>query len=472
MTTASIAVAPVAPRAWLVAPAAGAAVGLLLAAHQPGIVEATYPPLMLVVAVWLAVRSGFPTFVAFAWSVWFLTPGLRRIVDYEMGAWNPQNPMSLAPFLVTAIALVTVAQRLPALRQPRFWPWTVAALAVGYGAVVGLVEVGPLASLHGLMSWSVPLGFGLAIALRWREYPGISRTFANAVLCGTIVLSAYAIVQFIAPPKWDRLWVEGSGMRSVGIAFPFEMRVFSLVNAPLPLAVILMAGLFLFLAKRGAVRVIGASMATIGLLLTLVRSVWLASVVGFAIYLLALPVRYVRRVVVGVAVAAAAVLVIPAVITPSVSAAAGTVVQQRFLTLDALDQDISYSERTSFLDQMSTVVLNAPLGHGIGSTGVSSELAEGGDGIRDFDNGVLAALYTLGWVGGAGFLAALGVLALRGLFAPEARGDMIAAASAAIVFGCLALTVGGNVFDGVSGMVLWGFAGLLTASHHWHRALR
>jgi hypothetical protein len=257
-------------------------------------------------------------------------------------------------------------------------------------------------------------------------------------------------------------------MYSVGRAFPYEVRVFSLVNAPLPFATILVAGLFLQLAGRGLRRAIPLALGVAALLLSLVRSVWLAGLVGLVVYLFALPRRTLRPMIISTLLALGVVLIAPAFLPEEMAGPTKRIVTERLLTFTNLKQDVSYKDRASFLQNVSQTVLREPFGHGLGSTGVSSTLSGGsGDGIRDFDNGVFAVLYSLGWVAGAIYLASVLAMVVLGMPRREQREDYTAKAARAVGVTSIFLAFGGNVFEGVSGACLWGFAGLLVAAHQW-----
>lgn len=441
----------------------------LLAGGQAHLVRYAYPVGALGVAAMLY-RLGPAPYLAFCWWLWHISPGVRRYVDYQLGGWEAQNPMSLAPFLVSAIAIVGVLRRLPELKRHYYLPWIGAVLCVVYGIVVGVLRVGVRPAAHATIAWLIPLMFGLYTALEWRRYPEMQAAMRRAFLYGSIVLALYGCYQFINPPMWDRVWMVSSGMYSVGRAFPFEVRVFSLVNAPLPFATILVAGLFIALSSTGVARVMSLSIGAIALMLSLVRSVWLAGALGFLVYLATVPVKAARKFVFAGALSLAVIAIVPFVLPDDISAPTLRILEKRFLTFGDIGQDISYKDRASFLDQISTVVLDEPQGYGLGSTGVSSTLADAGDGIRDFDNGIFAVLYSLGWFGGVGLLACtLGIL-LSIMPRRETVDDTMAKSARAVAVTSIALTAGSNVFEGVSAAVLWAALGLVVASHQWHAA--
>jgi hypothetical protein len=439
----------------------------LLVAGQSHIVRYLFPAAALGVAA-LLYRLGPGPFIGFAWWMWQVSPGIRRYVDYQLGGWEAQSPMSLTPFLVSAIAVFGVLRRLPDLRRREYLPWIGALLCVMYGTFVGVLRIGLMPAVHATIAWFIPLCFGLYTALEWRRYPELQASMRRAFLYGSIVLAVYGCYQFVNPPMWDRVWMVSSGMYSVGRAFPFEVRVFSLVNAPLPFATILVAGLFIALSGRGLPRVLSLSVGVIALLLSLVRSVWIAGTLGFLFYLYSVSVRAARKFVFAGILSLLVIGVVPFFVPEDISAPTLKILEKRFLTFTEIGQDVSYKDRASFMDNISGVVLDEPLGYGLGSTGVSSTLAAAGDGIRDFDNGVFAVLYTLGWFGGVGLLGCAIAVMVTIMPRRENMDDTMAKSARAIAATSLILTAGSNVFEGVSAAILWSALGLVVASHRWH----
>lgn len=454
---------------WAVSAGFAAAVMLALLAGQGGLLRLGYPAGAVLVAA-LIYSKNPAAYLGFAWSVWFLTPGLRRIADWQAGGWDPGNPMSLTPFLVSGIALLGVLRRLPELGRRTVAPWVPALLCVLYGYFVGVIQVGILPATHALIAWLTPLGLGLFSAVQWRRYPEIQAELRRVFLWGGALLAGYGILQFVAPPIWDRIWMTGSGMYSLGGGFPYDLRVFSLVNSPLPFATILIAGLFVALSAPRPWRMPLLIVEGAALLLSLVRSVWIAGAVGLLVYLVSVPLRSSRRIVATGLLSLGILTAITLAIPKEIGGPTLETVQNRLLTFTDLRHDVSFQDRTSFLDNIAAVVAENPLGHGLGSTGVSSQLGDTGDGIRDFDNGIFAALYSLGWFGGIVMLLSALWIVLLTLRRREGPRDLTAKAARAVTVTSLLLLAGANVFEGLSAAVFWGFAGLVAASHLWHGA--
>jgi hypothetical protein len=97
-----------------------ALVTLALLAHAGGALNYLYPVAAFAVGGFL--YWCYPgLYLGFTFWLWFLTPEVRRLVDYQQG-WNPESPVMLAPYLVTALIFFTVLRHLPKLQLRLFSP--------------------------------------------------------------------------------------------------------------------------------------------------------------------------------------------------------------------------------------------------------------------------------------------------------------------------------------------------------------
>jgi hypothetical protein len=425
-----------------------------VAAHLASLLEYAFPISALVAAA-LLFRSAPASYMCFAWWIWFLTPGLRRYLDYWNG-WSLVTPIALTPYLVSGVALFSVARHLPKLRRMSLAPFALLLGGVAYGWIVGVSRLGFLAGTYGTISWLVPVGFGLHIATASQKRSAYLDGIQQAFLWGLLVVSLYALFQYVAPPAWDIYWMANAPMFSIGQPMPYQVRVFSTLNSPGPFAVVLAVGLLLLLANRSVWRWPIGTLGVVALLLTLVRGVWVCWLVGLAVYIAYLPWRTKWRLAAVLAIAGLAVTLL--VFDPSFES-----VRTRVLTLTDLANDRSLSERVSLVSRIVQVIVTTPFGGGLGATGVSVSLQNAPSGIRDFDNGILETLYSLGWVFGGVFLFGTAWLLLRGLGRGESSDDRLTKAVRASAV-CIAATAGtGDAFSSVSGMLLWTCLGLLAS---------
>lgn len=380
--------------------------------------------------------------------LWVLAPGVRRVVDLSSG-YHENSVVLLAPPLVALLgAAAVVLRRPPALPDRRVLRLAlrVAVLAASGGAVALLVGRAPVAlALAGVQVLS-PLALGLVAALAVepaRRLEVLDR-FATGV---GLLVGGYGVVQFLVAPAWDVAWLRAVDdvAESFGRPFPLEIRVFSTVNDPGSLAVVLTFALLWLLVRRRA-GLLGQLALVVGtgcLGLTLVRSSWIALAVALVVVVLRGWVRPGRLVL---AVAASAVLL----------TLAGTVAQpvvERFTgSVDSGASDGSFQARLTFGASQLAPALQSPVGEGLGSTGTAVRRDSGGDQrFANTDSGYLEALRT--WGGPLGvvliFSILSAVLALSWRVAPAARG-----AAAFLVTVPVQLVFSG-VWTGTPGVMTW-----------------
>lgn len=442
----------------------------ILMSGKGALLAAVYPASALAVGA-LLFRSDPAAYVVFSWWLWFVTPGVRRVVDLQAG-WNPLSPVALTPLLVSALTLADAFRHAPKLRRRAYLPFALVAASVVLGFAVALIRADfPTMSgvVYAVANWLVPAASGVYVAMHWAEYPrfrqGVTRTFA----AGIGVLGAYGIFQFVRPPSWDAAWMLNSGMVSIGAPVPFQVRVFSLMNSPGVLAQVLVAGLLLLPAEaRRAVRIPATVLGSIGLLLTLVRASWIALLVGLAVYLVQTPPRAWRRTALGVVGGALLLSILAVALPSSLTEHATGIIARRVESLTNLSTDVSYDARSASLRAYVDRILADPLGSGLGATGVGTRLGgSSAAAITDVDNGVLEVIFNLGWAGAALFFGGLTLLVTRIMRATVGASDAATRAGRAVIASMLVEALGGNVFAGVTGAMLWTFVGLSTAGHLW-----
>jgi hypothetical protein len=84
---------------------------LCILVHAGRLLNLAFPLGTFAVGVFLYLR--YPIlYLGFTWWVWFLTPWVRRLIDYQSG-WTDPSPVLLAPSLVTFVTLATFVRHLP-----------------------------------------------------------------------------------------------------------------------------------------------------------------------------------------------------------------------------------------------------------------------------------------------------------------------------------------------------------------------
>ena len=404
-----------------------------------------------------------PLFIGFAWWLWFLTPEVRRLVDDQTG-WNPTSTVMLAPYLVSALSLISVCYRLPLLWRKEMAPFAAIFAALAYGMMVGAVKESPQAALFGFLTWGVPVAFAFHLAAHAADYPAISRTLLRTFVWGGLVMGAYGLFQFFLLPAWDVYWMIHVGMDNEGHPYPQEVRVFSTMNSSGPFSFVLLACLLMLFVGGGYIRLPAAVVGYGSFLLGLVRAAWIGWAVGFAA--LAFRLRKRSRVRLLAAACGTAIVVLPTVTLSPLD----KVVAARMDTFSDLQDDDSYQQRREFYLEFLAVAVTTVEGAGIGSVGVSTKLTYTGQPSRfaNFDSGIMQIPFVLGWFGSAAYLAGLFLL-VRSALAAGAAIDPVAAAAQAVVLSFLALMVFANSLIAPEGTTFWTFLGLALAAHRYGR---
>lgn len=401
----------------------GAALAAAFVPGPAGLVGPAYAVAAPVIA-WRLARRDPVAFIAFVPWLWILTPEVRRVANFTDG-WNPSDPIMAAPGLASIAAVRgLVGARLPKTALPL----VVVVAAVGYGFAIGIVQAGPSAAAAGLVYWLPPGLVGLLAMSDAVEPAALRRCIGRTAVWAVLVVGLYGLVQFFWLPDWDAAWMVNTELTTIGLPVPQEVRVFSTLNAPGPLGVLLAA---LLIALSGtSSRVIGvatvAGVATLGL--SQVRSGW----VGWALGLVSLLLVGRRQRSRGLLLA-----LVPMV---AVLAFGGTVqetIRDRFdQTAEAGTNDDSLTARVRFHREMVPEGLADPIGNGIGSTGSAAEEADpGADSLGIFDGAIPESLFALGGLVGSAYLVAFGALVRSAFRGVRRRGDgagTMAAATAAL----------------------------------------
>ncbi len=403
-------------------------------------------------------------YVVYAWWLWFLTPLARRLVD--MHEWfTLRDPMILAPILVTGITTLSAIRNAPQLQRRSLAPFGLVIAALGYGLVAGAVKAGAGAAVYTFFNWLAPIGFAFHIATHPENFELWRDRTASVMFWTVCLLGAYGVMQFIAPPVWDTTWMKASQMASIGNPAPFEVRVFGTITSPGPYAMVIGAGLLLLPAIPHKLKLPVFAVGVAAILLSLVRSAWIAAIGGGAVYVMLLSGAAKRRFLLGLT-AACGLLVAGVAITPVIrSGPVADLIDARMSTFENISDDASYVRRVDNLRYAIEHIAETPMGEGLGSTGTGVALlsAKLDQGIRSFDNGVLEIFYSLGWIGGIFFALGVALLSMRTLTSRLAPHDHFGAAAKAVIVFALIAAPAGNVFSGVVGMIFWGFIGLRLA---------
>lgn len=222
---------------------------MCLLAGAGKILNLAFPAGAFAVSVLLYVR--YPVlYIGFTWWMFFLTPLVRRLADYQSSYTEP-SPILLAPFLVAAATLVTFWQNLPKTYSQGSLPFALSSVGVFYSFLVGLINQPPLTASLGLLNWLIPVTFGFHLFVKWRDYPSYRQNIQHTFVWGVLIMGVYGIVQYLMPPEWDRFWLINAPVASQGAPEPFELRVWSTMNSTEPFSAVMTAGLLLLFHCKG-----------------------------------------------------------------------------------------------------------------------------------------------------------------------------------------------------------------------------
>ena len=396
--------------------------------------------------------------IAAVFALWFFAPFLRRVLGASVG-FVGNDPLSVAPFLATATVagFELTRARIPAPAQRVL---LLAAAGFTIGLPVGLA-VAPQSAIY---------AFGAYIAgvcgavLGAREGPLLrDSTLRPALLYGLIPVAAYAMVQRIFDlPSWDQEWLETTDIVSIGANEDGKVRVFSTLNSPGALALLLSLSMLCYLtvARARFITLAGATLVLIALSLTFVRSAWVALIAGGLAHVVASRGQSARLVF-----GAAGVATVVTIALSPVSATAASVID-RFETIGNRSEDSSATNRSATLSQNLPAAVVAPLGHGLGTAGEAARLSDD-QRLRITDNGYLSLVHQVGPIGFLLVAAAL-VMIMRAAWEgarSRAPGQEVRVLVFALLVALLVQIYAGDSFYGSHGVILWFLGGqALTAA--------
>ncbi len=428
---------------------------LCLFGGAANILRLAFPAGALLVSIFLYFKS--PTlYIGFVWWLWFLSPLIRRLIDFQIG-WQDPNVVLLAPFLATSVTLITFVQYLPKLHVLKGLPFLWSLVAVIYALLVGLIYYPPTAIVIPFLNWVTPIAFGFYLFINWRNYVAYCRVFQQTFLWGTIVMGAYGVWQFLTAPEWDKFWLVNSKALAFGKPAPLEMRVWSTMHSPGPFAVVMMAGLFLLLHNRKKVVLPAAILGYLTFLLSQVRAVWLGWAIGLFLLIISLKPHLKIRLFITLIVMA--LCIVPLVTLEPYS----EVITARLESFSTLTSDGSYQDRTGGYDELFNYAVAQVLGKGLGYV---IEI----DSFGANDSGILTLFLTLGWFGTILYLSGLVLLLARTFQKNKTKSDPLFNVFRSISVGVVAQLGLGTAMLGVSGMVLWGFLGIALAGRQYSQS--
>ena len=200
-------------------------------------------PVMAVVLAAYLYRRNLPGYVTLVCWLWFLTPMLRRILDYRVPGWTQPTPVQLAPPLAVCVPLLWLIADWRRVLQRRAAPLLCIVAVCIYATFLGLLNFAPRLVFQDLLTWVAPLVFAFMLCWHSEQAIELFQAFEKSFLYGLVVIGAYGVAQFFFLPGWDAFWMRWVNMDSIGNPEPKEVRVFSTMNGPQILASFFCRGL-------------------------------------------------------------------------------------------------------------------------------------------------------------------------------------------------------------------------------------
>lgn len=401
-------------------------------------------------------------YVGFVFWIWFVTPFIRRIVDYQTGEFTTVSLIMLTPFLVSAITVFSFFRFFRLLGQRAYLSFLLPFLALGYGYVVGIIKAGPYGATFNLMEWIVPLLCGFHVMAMWRSYPEHRSAIRSTFTYGLVILGFYGMAQFIAPAPWDVFWVEQSGMNSIGHPEPFRLRVFSMLNAPGPFAMVTMAGLMILFDGKNLMSRVALFPGYVSFLLAMVRGAWGGWVIALLFAVTKMSGQMRTRLI---GLLAFGVLILTPLVIFAPSESVGRV-EDRIGTFGNLEEDGSLNARVHMYQTRAWVFLQNPIGEGLGFIGGGSRNEVGS--TRNLDSGILALFVSLGWLGALLYLAGIYYMISDIVRNRNWNVDRFAILTASVGISYMLLMVMANQVLSIKGIIVWVFLSLSLASRKYY----
>lgn len=423
---------------------------LFLSAHPSALrlLSLAYMGVSVLVGAWLYISSP-ALYLGFIWWLWFLSPFVRRIIDYHLGFFTPPSGAFslLAPYAATLVILIDIPRFGRVLTRRMGMPLLICFMAVLYGYLVGMTKIDPFRATVVFLDWVCPLLMAMFVLVRWHQYPRLRSVFRSTFTWGVAVMGTYGLYQFFVAPPWDVLWMEGSRMISLGKPEPFELRVFSTLNSPGPFAMVLMSGLILLFDGKGLIGRLAPIPGYLAFLVSLVRGAWGGWVLALSFSILRLRNASRGRVIAMLVLVAA--VTVPLIMSGEIGEQAG----ERMETFGNLESDGSLQARQHMYSTMLLELLFSPIGEGLGA--------------RTFDSGFVTIVYLLGWLGGFFYLSGLVTMMIR-VVRDTPSFDRFATLTVGVALSFFALLLMGTQVGGVNGCVFWSCIAFAVASRRYH----
>jgi hypothetical protein len=409
-------------------------------------------PLLTFFLGWLFYNKYPVIYIGYTWWIWFISPFVARLVEYQNGWANPSMRfILLAPYLVTGITGISFFTYISVMYKKDGLPFFLAFVALCYAFCIGLIQQSsPSNVIEGLLSWMPAIFWGFHLIIDWRNYSEYKKVIQSTFCWGILLMSIYGLVQYFNLPPWDKFWIDNAEEIRGSVGWS-EIRIWSTLNLPIAFTNAIVAGLLLIISKddKGTLSFFASTLGSLCLLLARVRSSWVGFAVGLLTTIAFLKSSVQMRTITIVLLLSLCLL--PLVLLEPFHDR----IVPRLQTLTNLQEDGSINARFGRYEESGDSVLANVLGSGLGT--------------RQVDAGLLAIVDSLGWLGTIPYLGGLLILFINSFSLVEAKFDPFISASRAISLSMVTMTLGNNMMVRFYGVILWGFLGITIAGHKYYQ---
>ncbi len=395
-----------------------------------------------------ALRKRNGLFVPLVLWTLFLTPFLRRVVEYE-GKISGTSILAV-PFVLLICPFVLVLSRWTSVFNRRTAPFVYAVVAILYGTFIGLVHFAFSGISGALPFWLLPVFFGCYLLIGNEKFSSLYGGFESAMIGGTIFAGLYGVVQWYLVPPWDAAWMEKAEMNSIGKPEMMSLRVFSTLNSPQIAGAFLLVGILFAWRSKSPWKYPAIIAGMASLLLASARSSWIGFLAALAF--LAIKSTLKERLRTLAVAVGCFMLILFALHYPDT----GEGLSVRFSSLTDVKNDESAQDRSEIYQRVGKSFLASPFGIGLGVD----------DGMADaeHDSSIVGTVLSLGGPGALIFFGDL--LCIAFVLLPPKSGKKqpeLLSLQTCLVALLIEIPVN-NVIAGQVAVLTWGVIGLAYAS--------
>ncbi len=419
--------------------------------HVSQILQLAFPAGSFIIAVFL--YSKYPSlYIGFNWWIWFLSPLVSRIVEYQSGTSGGEFKMIiLSPYLVSFVCTEYLFRYGPQFVKKDGLPYMLATTSILYAFIVGFLREYSLLEIgRGVLMWFPAISIGFYLNMNWRNYPIHMKITQDVFFWATLVMGAYGMYQYAFAPAWDVFWWNNSPnlQSSIGWPEPYMLRVWSTVNTPMVFSVTMITTLTFVFSNYRKFSILAILPGFISFLLSLVRAAWLGwglTFIGVFIFSnFRVKSFMIRNIFLGLLFSS------PLLFNSNFT----DTVLERIQTFLNVGSDGSLLVRQRIYADLLNQIVSEVIGRGMGGAGT-------------VDAGLLEPLAILGWIGLAPYVCAIFLIFYTLNQCLKYRKDSFILASIMSSVGMFSTLSSNNMFILLPSVLFWGISGLAIAGYKY-----